>query len=179
METVLTMKHQNFFLSYFNSLKYISSVVAIAAISGLLLFSFYRESMAEEFANGTFDVTSDLDFRDYKRVVQKIALKYRPKARNDFCILGYVSDDNSRMVWILWHQGQKIILWEGQDDLDFSRRIIKLKTDVVATDNDVRGSTYLVTKSWVENLTTTCDRTGIKLHFGKNGKPYLGSEFKH
>ena len=123
----------------------------------------------------TFNVASEPEFRNYKKVVTQFAYKHRPRSANDFCILGYTSADGVKSAWVWWHQGRKIILWGGQDsDLDGSQRKINLKTDVVPSGSDLHGSTYLVTKDWVENFTATCNRSGVNVHVSPvaNAQPH-------
>jgi hypothetical protein len=145
----------------------VSACVALISlgISGFALPGRCAHASTHEAAIRVFDISSDTAFKGYKQAVTEFARKHRPKAANDFCVVGYLADDNSKSAWTIWRQGGEIILWEGQDsDLDSSRRIINLKSDVVATDDDVRGSTYLVTKAWVANVTATCEQSGIKVH---------------
>jgi DNA-nicking Smr family endonuclease len=142
--------------------------VIIAAIVGLSLILTCKDSAAKQAAaSRTFDITSDADFKNYKNLIGQFARKHRPRAANDFCTVGYVAQDNSKLAWVIWRQGREIILWEPQEtDLDLSRRKIKLGRDVVNAESDLHGSTYLVTKAWVDDLMSTCDRAGTKVHIG-------------
>jgi hypothetical protein len=93
------------------------------------------------------------------------ARKHRPGAENDFCVEGYTTTDNLKSAWVIWRQGKQIILWEGQKGgLDASRLKIDLRSDVVPSDSDLHGSTYLVTSAWVEKITSACERSGVKVH---------------
>jgi len=145
------------------------STITLLMMAGLLLIGFFGKSMADGITdNRIFDITSDVDFKNYKNVLELYARKHRPGASNDFCIIGYVAEDNSKLAWIVWRQGREIILWEGSEmNLDFSRRKIDLRKDVVKTDKDLHGSTYLVTQAWVDELTGACSQVGTKLHVGK------------
>jgi hypothetical protein len=125
---------------------------------------------AQEPSLKPFDVASDADFRNYEQVVTAYAHKHRSKADNTFCLLGFRAGDNSKSAWIIWKEGRQIILWEGGPDLDSSRRKISLKSDVVATEKDLHGSTYLVTQAWVSDITSTCDRSGAKVRVPKKTK---------
>ena len=42
-----------------------------------------------------------------------------------------------------------------------SRRILDLERDVVESEADVAGSTYLVTREWVSKQKARCDRHGV------------------
>lgn len=125
-------------------------------------------------ATRIFAITSDAGFSNYKQIVERFARNHRPQAVNDFCILGQIADDNSRSAWVIWRQGQEIILWDRNVmDLDSSLRTIRLKSDVVPTENDVRGSTYRVTRAWVETLSSMCEKSGVKVHTAKQRTAHL------
>ncbi len=111
-----------------------------------------------------FDFGTDPAFRDYKHVLTQLAHKHRPQAENDFCISGFYTRDNLKSAWVIWRQGRQMILWEGQPDLDDSRRDLHLASDVVPTEDDLHGSTYRVTKAWVEKITAACEQSGVKVH---------------
>ncbi len=113
----------------------------------------------------TFDIASDPDFGKFNRVVTRFAAKHRPGKENNFCILGF-SVEGTKSAWVVWREGGQILLWDGGDDLDRSRRVIHLKSDVVATEEDLHGSTYRVTKSWVDGLTRSCESPGVKVRAG-------------
>jgi hypothetical protein len=69
-----------------------------------------------------------------------------------------------KSAWVIWRQGRRLILWEGHADLDSSRRTIDLDSNVRLSEDYLNGSTYLVTKAWVDRVTSTCDRFGTKVH---------------
>jgi hypothetical protein len=157
-------------LTKFKSYQSIGRTVIGLALTLISLSLFSPRSLAAQAASQApgakaFDITSDPDFKDYKQVVTRFAEKHRPRKENSFCIIGFSAED-TKSAWVLWHEGGEIILWEGGDDLDVSRRIVHLKSDVVATEGEVHGSTYLVTKSWVDELSKSCDRTGLKVRVG-------------
>ncbi len=128
---------------------------------GLSLMTF-AVCFAQEPTLRLFDVSSDPDFRSYKEVVTAFARKHRPRAENTFCVLGFRTGDNMKAAWVVWQQGNRIILWEG-GELDSSRRKIDLKSDVVATEEALHGSTYLVTQAWVADIKSACDRSGVRV----------------
>ena len=74
----------------------------------------------------------------------------------------------SKIAWIIWKQRSELILWEaGESDVDMSRRRLNLKKDVVGSDAELRGSTYLVTKAWVDGVVKDCASHGAQLHLKK------------
>ncbi|CAE6686495.1 hypothetical protein R69927_01647 [Paraburkholderia domus] len=151
-----------------------ASVAAIILLSGLLLLDLSAKCYAQDVIyDRTFDLASDTDFRDYEKAIAHFLLQHHTKTANDFCVLGVAGPGNLKQAWILWQQGRKIILWEGRGaELDLSPRMVDLDKDVVKSDSDLHGSTYLVTKAWVDKLTVKCDQFGTKLRFRKrDGTP--------
>ena len=62
---------------------------------------------------------------------------------------------------LIWPDGQQIIDWGGNDSaLADSTSIVHLKTDVVPTEDDLHGSTYLVTRKWVNDQRAICKKNG-------------------
>lgn len=129
----------------------------------LLLFG--SQGVAQPVAAGkVFSVASDSGFSDYRHATEVFARAHRPRAVNDFCIVGVKAADDTKSAWVIWTQGQQILLWDGNDnDLDSSQRVIRLKKDVVRKEDDLHGSTHLVTRAWVEALSSMCDKSGTKV----------------
>ncbi len=99
------------------------------------------------------------------------------QAKHHFCVVGYDNGNNAKLAYVYWREGQKLILWEGSrfpeyaaQSLILSRRQLDLTQDVVATEADIAGSTYLVTKAWVAGVATDCAKQGTKyvLHRPRN-----------
>ncbi len=125
----------------------------------------------QDHQSAKFDVRSEPSFRSYETVLRQLVQSHPLAAPNDFCILGQIADDNTKYAWVLWRQGRQVILWDGDGrDLKDARRKINLRTDVVATEGDLHGSTYLVTKRWVDALAWSCARDGVRVRIGKAGK---------
>jgi hypothetical protein len=138
-------------------------VFFVVAISVVLPPVLRAQTNQQEPDVKVFDLASDPDFKNYQQVLAAYARKHRPRSDNDFCVVGYLTRDGLKSAWVIWQQKQKIILWEGQKDLDLSRRTIDLKTDVVPTENDLHGSTYRETQAWVNKVTSLCERSGVKV----------------
>lgn len=118
----------------------------------------------------TFDLSSDPHFASYEAVVREYVRRSGIKRASDVCVVGFVHADQSRSAWVVWLEGDRIVLWEeGDGGLDRSRRTLDLTADVVATEDDVHGSTYLVTRVWVSDLTATCARAGRAVHVPGRG----------
>ena len=68
-----------------------------------------------------------------------------------------------------------LLLWEGSDPdsaseaLLHSRRQLSLDTDMVPTQGDIQGSTYLVSKTWVDERLDDCAKHGFR-YVGRAGK---------
>ena len=93
-----------------------------------------------------------------------------------FCVVGYQGSTDSR-AWIHWVEGEQLILWRGATNpqgaksaIARSRRIIHLKKDVVPTEADVKGSTYLVTRAWVDHILADCEARGEKYKIAETKK---------
>jgi hypothetical protein len=133
--------------------------------TGLIRQSVSAQSGSSNSSFNVFDVASDPQFASYKAAVKRYAWQQRPNYPNDFCVLGYKTRDELKNAFVVWRQGRQIIVWFGGDQaLSASQRILRLNKDVVPTESDLHGSTYLVTKAWVNEVTTTCDRSGIVVH---------------
>jgi len=120
-----------------------------------------------------FDIPSDAYFGQYESIMKDFVKNY-PFKTNDFCILGVLaSNPKSKIAWVLWLQGNKMILWEGPtsenyNPLELSRDELDMKQDVVeGTEKWAEGSTGLVTHDWVQKVTDACNKYGTKVHLDK------------
>lgn len=111
-----------------------------------------------------------------KRAVAGFLKQHKAKGkRNHFCIIAYRirrANQNTDVAYVHWPEGQQLILWEpvvqGQpveNGLIYSRRQWDLRTDVVATDNDINGSSYLISKPWLQRVEADCVAKGKKFSF--------------
>lgn len=112
-----------------------------------------------------FDTYRSADFGPAERPLRSLmASKGVPRRRVDaFCIVGYNSPDAGQLVYVYWPRERQLILWDGgnrTDSLIRSRRVLDLRKDVVATDADIGGSTYLVTRTWVAQKIADCAAHG-------------------
>jgi len=89
-----------------------------------------------------------------------VAYVANAKGAQHLCVVPY-----DHYAWVYWQEGRRLILWEGSphaDALVRSRRVLDLDKDVVATEADVAGSTYLVTKAWVRDTLRDCREYGMR-----------------
>lgn len=112
----------------------------------------------------TFKVSEDKFFSNYRPVLVNYLRTQHIHAETQACILGEKDTGGAYFSWIIWPAGHQIILWEdGVTALERSRRLLDLNKDVVATDADVNGSDYLVSRQWVKDLEDRCDKEGLRV----------------
>jgi hypothetical protein len=117
----------------------------------------------------TFNVKDDPIFGKAAPVITAYAHARHAKGVNNFCVLGRLSDDGGKSAWIIWRQNREIILWEGQDlSSTPPRLLLDLDKDVVESEADLHGSSYLVTRRWASNLISECKRTGLQIAVGRH-----------
>ena len=85
--------------------------------------------------------------------------------QNHFCVIAYRFGNGELLAWVHWLERNAIILWEPRVDgrdraLIWSRRYLRLDRDVVSSDEELHGSTYRVTKSWVQGIIADCASIG-------------------
>lgn len=113
-----------------------------------------------------FKLSSNPDFANYRpALVDYLRSQHYGKATR-FCLFGS-RDDGSVTATVIWPDGQQIVDWGGNGSaLADSTSILNLKTDVVATENDLHGSTYLVTRKWVNDQQAICRQNGETVPIG-------------
>ncbi|MEY4562743.1 MAG: hypothetical protein RLZZ618_2020 [Pseudomonadota bacterium] len=131
---------------------------------------FASEPVAE--APGTsvpFELSSVPDFAGYRAAVSRYLRARTPHRLNHVCVLGEQHGDGSRSAWVIWQEGREMVLWDGgREPLVNSRRTLNLRRDVVATEAEVAGSTYRVTRAWVRLQQQRCQRLGSRLELTRH-----------
>jgi hypothetical protein len=127
---------------------------------------------AQDEGDVAFDTRPDAAFGDATAALREFLRAHHVRSHRDqhFCIAGYQSGSgDDRRAWIYWTEGRKVILWRGASDpqsaktsIARSHRITDLTKDVVPTEADLKGSTYLVTQAWVDRLISDCQTRGAK-----------------
>lgn len=126
----------------------------------------------------TREVASTAVLRAYLRTKEEVrAARYTDKP-NSFCFVKQAPEagvpGSGASVWMLWSEGREIVnRGDGRggdlppgEEADFAGRreafakSVNLDTDVVATPQDIAGSTYLVDRAWVDRLTSACRKIG-------------------
>jgi hypothetical protein len=109
-------------------------------------------------------------FSDVQAQLQMLVNVNGHEKTNQFCVIGQ-KDKTSLQAYVYWPTEQKLILWVPHlyDDeaLVTSDRYLDLKRDVV-DGNDVHGSTYLVTRSFVNTTVQACQEHGDKFTIQKS-----------
>jgi hypothetical protein len=98
-------------------------------------------------------------------------LRYHGKRKsNTFHVARLAQDpkqsDSDETLYAYWPEGRAILILShfapGTERDDYAwaaaKAVIDLRTDVVPTDDDVGGSTYLVSKPWVDHIVAGCLR---------------------
>ncbi|MGO4715377.1 hypothetical protein [Bradyrhizobium sp. 2TAF24] len=136
-----------------------------ACLVAVMQACMFTGSVSAQPAPRDFDVRTDPAFAAMATPVARyVRTSGRAQRHNRICILGEQAADGSRSAWVIWRRAHRIVLWEpGTNDLASSRRILDLRKDVVASDRDLRGSTYRVTRPWVEQLVARCAHSGAHL----------------
>lgn len=131
--------------------------IVIPFIIGISIFS--QENTRQQ----VFRVTDNPNFSQPIIVLKQLVAHLAKTRQNTFCVIGY-RYDGTEQAWVYWREGEAIILWEpnldGIANLVNSKRYFHLPQDVVADETLVGGSTYLVTKQWVDSLINDCHKQG-------------------
>ncbi|MFP8966755.1 hypothetical protein ACKC9G_09285 [Pokkaliibacter sp. CJK22405] len=88
---------------------------------------------------------------------------------NHFCIVGYQWTNGNMQVWVHWQEQLEIILWQGGDDeetqvdsMALARKELVLGRDTVKSEDDINGSTYLITEAAWHGIVDDCEKNGEK-----------------
>jgi hypothetical protein len=148
---------------------------AAACVSAALICttSFAADDLPDGFSEkpaSRFVVSDDPYYKDPQIAIKNGVAAYKKNDRtNHFCVVGYRWPDGYLNVWALWKEEEELLLWDGALDPDSRAesltgvsRDLKLGRDTVKTDNDINGSTYLVTEQWWHAVADDCMKHGEK-----------------
>ncbi|WP_234730741.1 hypothetical protein [Acidocella facilis] len=109
-------------------------------------------------------------FSDVQAQLQTLVNINGRKKMNHFCVVGH-KDGDEVQAYVYWSTEEKLILWVPHlyDDeaLVTSDRYLDLKRDVV-DGNDVHGSTYMVTRAFVNKTLQACRNYGETFEIKKS-----------
>ncbi len=114
---------------------------------------------------------TDPDFGDATPALRKLIAAARPKAigPQHFCIIGYIGNGGEKIAWVHWRERRRLIFWRGGSDPEYrgdsivdSNRQLDLDNDVVPTDADIGSSTYLISRTWLDETLRDCAAEGTR-----------------
>jgi hypothetical protein len=139
----------------------------------VLVPQIFTSVWAEATPKKTFNVEATSGFKPVQSALKALLEKQRvTNTRQHLCVIGYINDRDAgaaptKMAWVHWREKNQLIYWgaaakgfASKETLLRSRRTLDLSADVVPTDDDIGGSTYLVSKPWVEALLKDCKARG-------------------
>lgn len=105
--------------------------------------------------------------KDMRQALQLFVTRYASHSKNaaqHIYIANVKIDSGETALYAYWKEDQSILIMhffaqtsEEQDLLWLHHKArIDLKTGVVATEEEMSGSNYLVTKAWAEHIVNTC-----------------------
>lgn len=106
-------------------------------------------------------------FDDARPALERLvrSLKPEPQGAQHFCVVAYAAEGG--YAWVHWRERNRLIFWQGavaganpDDSIVGSARNLDLAKDVVSHQEDVAGSTYLVTRGWVKDRLADCRKRG-------------------
>jgi hypothetical protein len=151
-----------------------SPLISVGIISCLLSSAFASAKLSEF---QTFRVSKSPAFSKPRTVLrQLIVSEGKINRRNHFCVIGYHKpselESNGMFAWVYWPEEKAIILWEPSDpkqlpvnELSRSRRFLRMPEDFVKTQDEIKGSTYLETYTWANDLIKECMIKGDRYTF--------------
>jgi hypothetical protein len=112
-----------------------------------------------------FSIRGDKGYPYCQEQLQNLVQRKGKAPVNHISVIGYKYADGNRNAWVYWPEGNSIILWDATryeypDQLSMSDRYLDLKKDVVPTEKDIHGSTYLVSADWVQRIRKDCAAHG-------------------
>jgi hypothetical protein len=138
---------------------------------GVLLASLVletHEARATEHADQFFSVLHNPAFSNPEASLERLIARRGTRPKDHVCVVGYrAALPSGERAWVYWAEARALVLWEPMvaearpgDALLFSRRTLSLDRDVVPTEADLHGSTYRVTKAWVDSVLSDCRTHG-------------------
>ncbi|MFZ6731251.1 hypothetical protein ACO0LG_04935 [Undibacterium sp. Ji42W] len=114
--------------------------------------------------------------KEMRAALQQFVSHYAGNAKNKpqhIYIASVKTESGENTVYAYWKEDQSILIMNfftqvvEEDGLSWlhHKARIDLKTDVVATEAEMSGSNYLVTRAWAANIIKTCRERGRVLVF--------------
>lgn len=142
------------------------AVLAVIAVMANSATAASADGSADDAPGAPVSIAGLAGFEEPRRVLGSLLTSRRGPVRHSFCVVGYRhGTPAATTAWVHWRQGKRLVLWEPaapgqQADLARSRRSLDLTKDVVDTPEQLKGSSYLVTRAWVTQVLDDCARVG-------------------
>jgi hypothetical protein len=129
------------------------------------------QAIAQE--SSLFSIHQHPGYSEPQKSLELLVRTQGTRRLNHFCVIGYREPSGYEYAWVHWEEGKALILWEPAADparpepLSTARRFLRLDRDVVASEEHLGGSSYLVTRQWVSRVTSDCKAHGDKFKISK------------
>ena len=128
---------------------------------------------AETMPKKTFTVERASGFKPVPVALEAFLVKQKAApGPHSLCVVGYfekksAASPSTKIAWVHWRGGNRLTRWEpaakgfeSKDTLIRSRRSLDLTKDVAESAEAVGGSTYLVSRNWVDAINKDCKQRG-------------------
>ncbi len=118
-------------------------------------------------------------FQGWRMQLQELVDQDRATGTSQVCAVGWQDGDPATLqAYIVWPAGHELITWRpSRDDphsLVHETLVTDLHKDVVANEQAVNGSTYLVTRAWVRHIEQHCRSFGTTVSLSPRSEPSHG-----
>ena len=114
-----------------------------------------------------FNTNKTSNLVNVKGILSNLVKNKNGPSINNFCVIAYESKEKQspNYAWVYWKEKDALILWDPVEigekvDLTHSRRYLDMTKDVVNNEEELHGSTYKVTRNWVDNTLSECKKYG-------------------
>ncbi|MHC9539654.1 MAG: hypothetical protein AB9903_09040 [Vulcanimicrobiota bacterium] len=132
----------------------------------MLISALIVMALAGDVNKTIFSILIEPGYPQPQKTLERLVSEKGTEKVNHFHIVGYRSADGDDLAWVYWVEGRALILWEPTASPEYpvslstSRRYLRLDKDVVSSEEDVHGSTYLVTRAWADSVIKDCIKNG-------------------
>lgn len=123
-----------------------------------------------------FSLDTNPWFKGWRTQLQELVDRKQTLPASQLCAVGWQEDDPASLqAYVVWPAGHELITWRPSTDdphsLVHETKVTDLQKDVVATEQAVNGSTYLVTRAWVRHIEARCRATGTTVRLSPQTVP--------
>ena len=121
---------------------------------------------------------SELGYAAKLPTLKGFLARYAKQRINTFYIAKARNDDGREYLYAYWKEDRSILLLGHFNFLGkntdfgwlYNKARVDLRTDVVPTEEDIHGSTFLVDRPWVNRIIKACTTKGKKLVIVKHSR---------